>query len=423
MPSTSLDDVLITGLGIVAPIGLSRGEVWRAIESQTTGICSLPEFAEAGWIAPYGGAVQNFEPKQFVKPRKTLKVMCREMQLAAAAAELACEDAGLSEGTVDPERAGIVAAAAGLQMCDPQELADSYRAWFKEGPFDIDCFPRSAIEALSPLWLLRFLPNLNACHAGIRRDFRGPTNTIGIGDSSSLVALDEACKVIRRGTTDVMLAGGASSNLTTLRLMWHRGARLCTGAVSPEEACRPFDADRSGMVYGEGAAFFVLESRAHATRRGAKPIARIVGGASRYESSAKHRLPTGDAIQRALVAVLKKTDITADQIGHVNAHGNSTLEDDPIEAHAIEQVLGDVPVTAPKSFIGNLNAAGGAVELAMSLIALEHGQVPPTLNYTTPDEACPVNVVRQPLLTMNRTFVALNHSPSGQAAALVLTGA
>ena len=422
MNTTSLQDVLITGMGIVSPIGNSCQEVWQSIEAQQSGVRSIPQLAEYGWIAPFAGAVTNFEAKEFVKPRKSMKVMCREMQLAAGASEMAWQHAGLDETDIDPERAGIVAAAAGHQFCPVDELEDSYLAWMQEQPeFDVNCMPAVVRDHLYPLWMLKYLPNLNACHIGIRRSFYAHTNTVSISETSSLLAIAEATDVIRRGTADVMFTGGVGSNLHAMRLIFHCGARVSRDGAVPERACRPFDKHRSGMVYGEGAAFFVLESRAHAQRRGARPLARVAATARRCEGASATRLPTGDAVRWAIEGALAAADVHPDEIGHVNAHGNSTIEDDPIEAQAIRQTLGDVPVTAPKSFFGNLNAGTGAVELAVSLIAAEHGVVPPSLNYETPDEACPVNVVCDPLPTQRPTFMALNHACSGQAIAVILT--
>ena len=175
------------------------------------------------------------------------------------------------------------------------------------------------------------------------------------------------------------------------------------------------------MVYGEGAAEFVLESRDHAQRRGVRPLARIAGSASRCEGAAESQQPTGDAIRRAIRAALAAAKLESFHVGHVNAHGNSTVEDDRAEAQAIRAALGDVPVTAPKSYFGNLGHGSGAVELAVSLVALAQGVIPPTLNYHSPDPDCPVSVATEPLAAENRTFVALNHNTTGQATAVVVT--
>jgi 3-oxoacyl-[acyl-carrier-protein] synthase II len=261
-----------------------------------------------------------------------------------------------------------------------------------------------------------------ACHVGIRYDARGPNNTIALGDVSSLLAIAEGADMIRRDLADLMIVGGTGSRINITDLMWHRGAGVSRdGVAEPSAVCRPFDLRRSGMVYGEGAAQMVLETRDHAERRGVRPLARISGYARRCETSGETLRPTGDAIGRAIQAALADARLESFHVGHVNAHGNSTLEDDRAEAQAIRAALGDVPVTAPKSFFGNLGHGSGAVELAVSLVSLAHGVVPPTLNYETPDPECPVNVVRESRPVENRTFVALNHNTTGQAAAVVVT--
>ena len=285
--------------------------------------------------------------------------------------------------------------AAGLMYCDLDELREPFQAWINQEDFDIHRWSERAMGELYPLWMLKYLPNMPACHIGIRYDARGPNNTISQGDASSLMAIAEAADLIRRDLADVVIVGGTGSRINVSDLMWHRGARVsCNGTKEPAAICRPFDRDRSGLVFGEGAAQLVLESRDHAERRGVRPLARVAGSAVRYEAAVESLHPTGDAIRRAIVAALAAARLETYHVGHVNAHGNSTREDDPIEARAIRETLGNVPVTAPKSFFGNLGHGSGTVELAVSLVALAEGVIPPTLNYETPDPECPVNVVR-----------------------------
>jgi 3-oxoacyl-[acyl-carrier-protein] synthase II len=409
-------------LGIVSPIGVGRAAVWDAIVARRSGVRMQPLLAEAGWIAPFGGDVSDFDPKELIQPRKSIKVMSREIQVASAAAELAWQDAGLGEATLDPDRFGVVG-AAGVMYCDLEELRIPFVEWIKQQDFDIHRWSRSAMGELYPLWMLKYLPNMPACHIGIRYDARGPNNTIAEGDISSLLALSEAADVIRRDQADVMIVGGTGSRINLSDLMWHRGARMaCNGKADPAQICRPFDAERSGMVCGEGAAQIVLESREFAARRGANPLARVAGISTRTESAAVGQQPTGDAIRRAIRAALAVAGVEPSEIGHVNAHGLSTREDDPIEARAIRDTLGDVPVTAIKSFFGNLGQGSGMVELAVSLMALEKGVVPPTLNFKTPDPDCPVNVVTEMQAASKRAFVKLSHNVTGQAAAVIVTG-
>ncbi len=411
-------EVVITGLGIVSPIGVGREAVWNAIESRRSGVRPLPGLASAGWLAPFGGEVIDFDPKALIEPRKSIKVMSRDIQLASAAAELAWQDACLSKATLDPERFGVVG-AAGVMYCDLEELRVPFLEWLKQEDFDIHRWSRQAMGELYPLWMLKYLPNMPACHIGIRYDARGPNNTIAEGDVSSLLALIEAADVIRRDHADVMIVGGTGSRINVSDLMWHRGARLaCNGKLPPAAVCRPFDAGRSGQVNGEGSAQIVIETREHAERRGARIMASLAGSAVRFEPAAAGKEPTGSAIARAIRAALTSAGAEPSDIGHVNAHGNSTREDDPIEARAIRQELGDVLVTAPKSYFGNLGQGSGMVELAVSLLAMSHGVVPPTLNYETPDPECPVNVVRELQASDRPAFIKLTHNATGQAAAV-----
>jgi 3-oxoacyl-[acyl-carrier-protein] synthase II len=413
-------DVLITGLGVISPIGVGRAAVWESITARRSGVRPLANLESAGWLAPFGGSVVDFEPKEYIQPRKSIKVMCREIQLASAAAEMAWQDAGLTDATIDPERFGVIG-AAGVLYCDLEELRIPFVEWLKQEDFDIHRWSRQAMGELYPLWMLKYLPNMPACHIGIRYDARGPNNTISLGDVSSMLAVAEAADVIRRGHADLMIVGGTGSKLNVTDFVWHGNARLgCNGKMPPESVSRPFDARRCGMVYGEGAAQLVFESRSHAEARGARALARVAGTASRYELAAEGLRPTGDSIGRAIRAALELAGVSTDEIGHVNAHGLSTREDDVAEAQAVHSTLGDVPVTAPKSFFGNLGQGSGLVELAVSLIGMSHGTVPLTINYEAPDPECPVNVATEIEEAKTGAFVKLSHNSSGQAVAVVI---
>jgi len=208
--------------------------------------------------------------------------------------------------------------------------------------------------------------------------------------------------------------------LSAVDLVWHGGAEMSRNVANPAAACRPFEAKRDGTATSEGAGMFVLESRGHAERRGVRLQGKILGYGRRCEPCAATLKPSGQAIRQAIEASLEMGQLAPGEIGHVNAHGLATIDDDVIEARAIEQTLGNVPVTAPKSFFGNLGAAGGAVELAISLLGMQHEVVPPTLNYEQPDPVCPVNVVSEAQPSRASTVLALNHKLTGQAVALVV---
>ena len=352
-----------------------------------------------------------------------MKVMARDTQLGVAAADMAVVDAGLATRGIDHERFGVVF-GTDLMLCQADDVAQAFAKSRTGGWFDFGRWAEAAQGEIYPLWLLKYLPNMPACHIAIAQDARGPNNSITLGEVSSLLAVAEATRVIERGMADVMISGGTGSRVNPT--VW---GRLGLGQSSrrndsPAEACRPFDADRDGQVYGEGAAAFILESRPHAEARHAKILGRVRGYASTFESRKDGKPFAGAGIVRAIAKAMTSTDAQPAEIGHVNAEGLSTTVDDQAEAQAIRKTLGDVPVTAPKSYFGNLGSGTGAVEMAASLLALEKQLVPSTLNYQRADVLCPLNVVHdQPLASDRPLALLLNHAPLGQSVALLLAKA
>ena len=296
-----MTDVVITGMGIVSPLGVGRDDVWQAIDERRSGVVRLEHLAASTYPSPIGALVANFEPKQYIRPRKSLKVMGPDIRFAVAAAELAWQDAGLAEASLNPDRIGVVC-GAGMICLDPHELAPVYQACMPNGSFVYDRWGAEGMKNLFPLWLLKYLPNMPGCHIGIARDARGPNNSISLGDVSSLLAISEAADVIRRGAADIIISGGTSSRIPIVDLVWRGGASVSRQATDPATACRPFDAGRDGLVNGEGAAQFVLETGNHAEARGARVIARVLGFGRRCESSARTLRPTGRAIRGAIQA-------------------------------------------------------------------------------------------------------------------------
>jgi 3-oxoacyl-[acyl-carrier-protein] synthase II len=420
MGMESKREIVLTGAGVVSPIGVGTEAFWGSLVARQGGIAALAWTGGAELTIPMGGAVRHFEPARFVRPRKNLKVMGREIQLAVAAAEMACVEAKIGNGAIDPERLGVVF-GADTMITDLDDMVSAYRVCKVDGEFSFDCWGERGLAEMFPLWMLKYLPNMPACHIGIAHDARGPNNSHTHGDVSSLTALAEAARVIERGQADAMIAGGVSCKVHPLTITRFFACQMSRRSSEPEAACRPFDADRDGMVLGEGSAAFVLESRQAAEARGATPLARIVACAGTYAPALDCQARLGGAIRRAIAGALEAADLRPADIGHVNAHGLSTTEDDQIEAQAIRDVLGDVPVTAPKSYFGNLGAGAGAVEMLVSVLGLKHGLVPPTLNYRRPDPACPIRVVHgEPIPVAQPYAMLLNHSFAGQAAAVIL---
>jgi 3-oxoacyl-[acyl-carrier-protein] synthase II len=429
-----LREVVVTGLGVVSPLGVGREAFWQALDAGTSGVDWLPETRAlpAGERAQmpfrYAARIKNFDAKQFVQPRKTIKVMCPEIQSAYAAAAMAMQDGGLAKDAVAPERLGVVLGSEMLYG-ELTELNGCYRHCLGDSPagaagqFDVSRWGEFAFKDLFPLWMLKYLPNMAACHISIAHDARGPNNSIVEGGASSLLAISEAAAAIQRGHADAMLAGGSGS-ATAFSCMPFRGwQQLATWQGPPEQASRPFDARRTGIVPGEGAGVLLLEARDLAESRGAKVLARIAGWASRFEPPAGPWQPrSGRAIRQSIAAALAAARLRPEDVGHVSAHGESSLHADRSEAQAIRAELGEVPVTAMKSYFGDCAAGSGALELIGSVLGLVHGRVPRTLNYEQPDPECPVNVVAGAALPSEKpAAVALNQSLTGQAAAMVIT--
>jgi 3-oxoacyl-[acyl-carrier-protein] synthase II len=267
------------------------------------------------------------------------------------------------------------------------------------------------------LWLLKYLPNMPACHVAIANDARGPCNALTLGDASSLSAVAEGFRLIERGAADCVIVGGTGYRLHPTCLTFRTNQWYSTWKGAPAEASRPFDRARCGQVPGEGAGALILEAEEHARARGATPQARVLAAASRFEPVHNERPPKGTAIRASIAAALDEARIGPAEVGHVNAHGYGTIPHDRAEAQAIRDVLSDVPVTAPKSYFGNLGAGSGAVELAASVLALSSGKVPATLNYEHPDPECPLNVVQNGATS---AALVLSQSTTGQALAVVL---
>ncbi|MCA9099894.1 MAG: beta-ketoacyl-[acyl-carrier-protein] synthase family protein, partial [Planctomycetales bacterium] len=275
------------------------------------------------------------------------------------------------------------------------------------------------------LWLLKYLPNMPACHVAIYNDLRGPNNSLTLREASANAAIGEAYRTILRGAADMMIAGATGTRIHPMKTVHAvQTEELAPAGGEPNDACRPFDRDRQGTVLGEGAGAVVLEDLELARARGAKIYGEIVAAASSSVSD-RHRVAhRQQALCNVLVAALEKAGMSPHEVGHVNAHAQGSRSVDRDEAAAIVEVFGNgasrVPVTSAKSFFGNLGAGSGAVELLASLLALQHGELFRTLNYATPDPECPVSVVRERGVSPGDSFFNLSVTPQGQASSLLI---
>jgi len=412
-------DIVITGLGVVSPVGAGIDAFWDALMARRSGVRRLPIYDSLQQDC-IGADIVGFDPKQYVRPRKSLKVMSREIQLAFAAADMACQQAGATVGAVDPERLGVVF-GADMIYCDLLELEAASRKCVENGGFNLRSWAEHAMSEMYPLWLLKYLPNMPACHIAIANDARAHNNSITLGEVSSLVALGEAVRVLERRQADIMVSGGTGNRLHPMYWGFRNQQRISRRCDDPERASRPFDRDRDGLVDGEGAAAVILERQDHAERRGVRPLARVVSYASFVEPVSADKPPTGKAIRASIEQALKSADLKPDDVGYVSANGLSTTEHDRSEARAIRDVLGDVPVIALKSYFGSLGAAAGGVDLVSNVLAMQHGTVPGTLNYDHPDPMCPVNVMVEASPRQKPHVLLLGQTTMGQAAAVILS--
>jgi 3-oxoacyl-[acyl-carrier-protein] synthase II len=419
---------VITGLGVISPIGIGKEHFWQNLLEGRSGIDYLQSFSSRNLPSKLAAEIKGFDPLTYVYKKKFLKVMSRDIQLGVSAAALAMRDAKLQAGSVAPERMGVEFGAGHISFT-PEELAEAARDYFD--PSERQGYARwgeGSMGRIAPLWLLRQLPNMPACHVAIEYDAQGPNNTITSAEASPLLALQEAMRVIHRGQADVMVVGACSSNIHPIdiaRLNVYDSLYRQDRDIDPKTACRPFDRDRDGTIVGEGSAVFVLESYRHAVARGANIYCEVLSVGAGCDGKGYDNGKGGTGIVRAVGAALKQANLDPKQVGHVNAHGKSTLRDDFVEARAYQRIFGDdvlkVPVTALKSYFGSFDAGAGAVELAGSILALKHGQLPRTLNYDNPDPLCRLNVVHDgPLTLRGSTAVSVNRTAMGQSVAAVL---
>lgn len=390
MATTSRRAVL-TGLGVLSPIGSTPAAFWDALVAGTSGIRRITTFDASALPCRIGGEIPDFVAKAVIEKhyRKELKAMARPVQLGLAASQFCMQDAGLQKGSVTPARFGIEFAAV-MGANEPDDLAAASKLTSTgSGPIDMDRWGRDGLNEITPTWMLKYLPNMPACHTTILYDLQGPSNTLIPNDAAGVLAFGEALRILQRGAADLMLVGGTESKVNPLSLSrFNSFAPLSKKNDAPEKALRPFDKDRDGTVLGEGAAVFGLENLDHAKKRGAKIAGEVIGFASGVD-----RGLTGTGLARVIRNAMTNAGIQASDVDHVNAHGTGAPGLDAFEARGIAAVFGrSVPVFTPTSRFGNMGAAAGVVELAASVLALKHGVLPGTLNHDTPDPACPVAV-------------------------------
>jgi 3-oxoacyl-[acyl-carrier-protein] synthase II len=421
--------VAITGLGIFSPIGIGREQFWKNLEAGKSGIAPTQHYHCTSTPSGIGGEVLEFTEesakKEYLKSqRKSLKVMCREIQLGTAAALQALADSGLDLSQVDHDRVGVEY-GANLMFFSPESMADSAEVCKNSsGQFEFDEWGKNGIRSMEPLWMLRYLPNMPACHIAIFTDSRGPNNSVTLDEASPGVALTEALNIMERNAADLMLVGATGTRIHPVRAIHARlNDELGFDPENPAASCKPFDQKRNGQVVSEASACLILEDEEHARERGATIYGYLLGGGSSCVAAKDGHANIAQAVQNAAKAALRRAGLTIADIGHVNAHGLGTVQDDRDEAEGLRAMIGDadVPVTALKGYFGNGGAATGLVEIMASLLSLHEGKIPMSLNCSNPEEGLGIDLVMgAPRPTANKYFLKVNYTRAGQASAVVL---
>lgn len=412
---------VFTGLGVICPIGSSSSAFWQTLVAGTPGVHTITALNPAALPSKMAGEVRDFSAKALIEKsyRRTLNAMARTVEFGVIGCQLAMQDAGLAKGTVPPERIGVefasVMGATELDDLGPASTV-SLRA-DKTGP-DMTVWGSTGLNEVPPLWMLKYLPNMPACHASIIYDIQGPSNTQIPGDTAGAVALGEAMRIIRRNAADVMLVGGSEAKVHPLSLSrFNLFAQFSKRNHDPEGAIRPFDRDRDGTAPGEGVAALTIEDLDHARQRNAK----IYGEAIAVASGVDRGL-TGPGLARVIRNALATANLQPRDIDHVNAHGLGTTHGDAFEARGIAEVFGkSVQVFAPLSRFGNLGAGSALLELSASLLALQNGLLPGTLNHANPDPACPVSVFTGSPRAVTKPYaLKISYTELGQCAAVII---
>lgn len=431
---TNTRRVVITGLGVVSPIGNAPDALWDALSQSRSGIDTIQRLAAeplttsvAGEANEFTGAIEDYgelEKSQKKDIRKARKLMCREIEMGVAVAQKSLQHGAVSLGQLNPDRTGVIYGCDYI-MTEPSEFSNAMIKCTAEGDFDYDKWGDAGLGEITPLWLLKYLPNMPASHIAIYNDFRGPNNSITFREASSNLAIGEAYCTITRDNADAIIAGATGTRVHPIRSI-HTviQEQVADCPDNPSAACRPFDKGRTGQVLGEGAGAILVEEAEVAKSRNATIYGEVVGYGSSVVVDKDCNVDFERSFSNAIHAALRTAGMTPDDIGHVNAHGLSSITCDRAEAQAIFKIFdqGDrkVPVVAPKSYFGNLGAGGGVVELVTSVLSLHHNQLFETLNYDEPDPECPVNVTTSNQGDPGDSFINLSISPFGQASAIVV---
>jgi 3-oxoacyl-[acyl-carrier-protein] synthase II len=376
--------VVITGVGAVTPLGNTAEEFWAGLLEGRSGIGPITRFDTTGYPTRIAGEVQGFEPLNYIDKKEARK-LDPFLKYAIACAVMAVEDAGLDVGKVDGARFGVL---VGSGIGGIETLLDSHEVLRTKGP-----------DRVSPFFIPMLIINMASGLISMRFGAKGPNSSVVTACATGNHAIGDAMKIIERGDADVMIAGGAEAIIVPLTIAgFCQMKAMSTRNDEPTKASRPFDAGRDGFVCGEGGGLVVLESLEHASQREARIYAEVVGYG--MTSDAHHMTapdPEGDGAARAMAGALSDAGLDPTAVSYINAHGTSTPYNDKFETIAIKRVFGEhayrLAVSSTKSMTGHLLGAAGGIEAIATALAIQHGILPPTVNYETPDPDCDLDYV------------------------------
>ncbi|MGE5580965.1 MAG: beta-ketoacyl-ACP synthase II [Bacillota bacterium] len=376
--------VVITGLGVVSPLGTGVSKFWDSLIAGKSGVDYVTAFDTSNFEVKIGAEVKDFDPGDYLD-RKEIKRMDRVSHFAVAAAKMALADAKLA---IDSSNANDIGVIIGSGIGGIKTFEAQTRTFIEKGP-----------DRVSPFFIPMMIPDMNSGFVSIVTGAKGPNHTVVTACASASHSIGDSMRIIQNGDAKMMITGGTEAAITGLSYAGFTSAgALSTNNNDPQGASRPFDLNRDGFIMGEGAGVLILEELGHALSRGAEIYAELIGfgeTGDAYHITAPD--PDGDGAARAMSKAMADAGIQPEEVNYINAHGTSTLPNDRIETAAIKRVFGghakSVAVSSTKSMTGHLLGAAGGIEAIISVLTIKNGIIPPTINYKTPDPECDLDYV------------------------------
>jgi 3-oxoacyl-[acyl-carrier-protein] synthase II len=374
--------VVVTGVGLITPIGSGKEAYWQAASRGVSGVRKLTRFDTEHYRTKIAATVEDFNPDDFIE-RRVSQRMDRFTQMAVGATAMAIEDSGLDLDDEIKGKTGVLLGSGGGGIISHEEAAEGFFV--------------SGYRHVNPLSVALVMPNAGSSYICMQFGFKGISYCLSTACAAGSHAIGESYQKIKNGYADIIVTGGAEAPLSIVHFCaWDKLRAMSTQNDDPERAIKPFSKNRDGLVMGEGAGILILESLEHALGRSARILGEIVGYGS--SSDAYHlTYPNLDQEVAAMRMAVSDAGIDPGEINYINAHGTATLANDKVETAAIKQVFGEkahsIPISSTKSMIGHPLGASGAIELITCLLAMERGFVPPTINYEVPDPECDLDYV------------------------------